>query len=50
VARYKQQRNDRDRAKQARELAKAAAAKAKAAAKGEKPTAAEVLKAAMERR
>jgi hypothetical protein len=50
MARYRPQQRDRAQAKQARELAKAAAKKAAAANKVDKPTAAEVLKAAMERR
>jgi hypothetical protein len=50
MARYRPQQRDRAQAKQARELAKAAAKKAEAANKIDKPTAAEVLKAAMERR
>jgi hypothetical protein len=50
VGRYKLQQRGRAQAKQARELAKAAAAKERTANKVDKPSPAEMLKAAMERR
>ena len=56
VATFKPQSRGRAQAKQAREVAKAAAKKAKSeardrtAARGDKPSPAEVVKAAMDRR
>jgi hypothetical protein len=50
MATYRPEQRGRLQAKQAREIARAAAKKAQAAAKPEKPSPAELLKAAMERR